>query len=228
MENDVSLIGILTMASLAPFLIACGTCFIKISIVFVMVRNALGLQQIPSNMTLNGIALVISVFIMMPVVKEGYAYYLGNKDSLTSVSAYEEFFDNGFTDYKTYLERYSDPDLVAFFEKAKVARMHLQEETPAESIDIVPEGEEPKHSLLTLLPAYALSEIKDAFKIGFYIYLPFVVIDMLVSSILLTLGMMMMSPVTISVPIKLLLFVVLDGWTLISKGLIEQYLYLGG
>ncbi|MFZ4215477.1 EscR/YscR/HrcR family type III secretion system export apparatus protein, partial [Pantoea endophytica] len=82
-------------------------------------------------------------------------------------------------------------------------------------------------SLFSLLPAYALSEIKDAFRIGFYIYLPFVVIDLLISSVLLTLGMMMMSPVTISVPVKLLLFVVMDGWGLISTGLIEQYLSLG-
>ena len=78
-------------------------------------------------------------------------------------------------------------------------------------------------SLFALLPAYALSEIEDAFRIGFYLYLPFVVIDLVVSSILLALGMMMMSPVTISIPIKLLLFVAMDGWTLLSRGLIEQY-----
>jgi type III secretion protein R len=81
-------------------------------------------------------------------------------------------------------------------------------------------------TLFSLLPAYALSEIKSAFEIGFYIYLPFVVIDLIISSILLALGMMMMSPVTISVPVKLILFVAIDGWSLISKGLIMQYLEL--
>jgi type III secretory pathway component EscR len=89
------------------------------------------------------------------------------------------------------------------------------------------EQDEPqKLSILSLLPAYALSEIKNAFKIGFYLYLPFVVIDLLISCILLALGMMMMSPVTISVPIKLVLFVVMDGWTILSKGLVLQYMDL--
>lgn len=224
MENDISLISVLALASLAPFLIACGTCYIKFSIVFVMIRNAIGLQQIPSNITLNGIAFIISVFVMMPVMKEGYNYYQNNHVDASSAEEIETFIDNGFSGYRNYLERYTDPDLAKFFERLQKSRGESGEREDLEYQD----DDEVRLSILSLIPAYALSEIKDAFKIGFYIYLPFVVIDLLVSSILLTLGMMMMSPVTISVPIKLLLFVVMDGWTLISKGLIEQYITLSG
>ena len=215
MENDISLIALLSFSTLLPFLIACGTCYIKFSIVFVMVRNALGLQQIPSNMTLNAIALLLSVVVMAPVVKQGYDVYQQENVDYRNVESVIGFMNDGLGSYRGYLKKYSDKDLVQFFDKA-------QRKSDAENIEEV--DEEP--SLLALLPAYALSEIKSAFKIGFYLYLPFVVIDLIISSVLLALGMMMMSPVTISVPIKLLLFVMLDGWTLLSKGLINQYLDL--
>lgn len=215
--NDISLIAILAFSTLLPFLIACGTCYIKFSIVFVMVRNALGLQQIPSNMTLNGIALVLSFFVMMPVVKNGYEQYQLSEMDSSNVGSVAYFIENGLDSYRNYLEKYSDPELTNFFERVQLQR-------DEDNHGAVEEIEKP--SMLSLLPAYALSEIKSAFKIGFYLYLPFVVIDLLVSSILLALGMMMMSPVTISVPIKLVLFVVLDGWTLLSKGLVLQYIDL--
>lgn len=219
MTNDISLIAVLAFSTLLPFLIASGTCFIKFSIVFVMVRNALGLQQVPSNMTLNGIALLLSIFVMMPVVKQGYDYAQEEQVSFTSVTALSSFVDNGLDSYRDYLSKYSDPELVSFFEKAQGARSEKDAEIPQ-----LNDVERP--SILALLPAYALSEIKSAFKIGFYLYLPFVVVDLVISSILLALGMMMMSPVTISTPIKLVLFVALDGWTLLSKGLVLQYLDL--
>jgi type III secretion protein R len=215
--SDISLIALLAFSTLLPFLIACGTCYIKFSIVFVMVRNALGLQQIPSNMTLNGVALILAFFVMMPVVKDGYQQYQlenVNGEDLNSITNYVE---HGLDSYRSYLTKYSDPALTKFFEQAQYHR-------DQDNTDTAVDEEQP--SMLALLPAYALSEIKSAFKIGFYLYLPFVVIDLLVSSILLALGMMMMSPVTISVPIKLVLFVVLDGWTLLSKGLVMQYLDL--
>lgn len=219
MANDISLIALLAFSTLLPFLIASGTCFVKFSIVFVMVRNALGLQQVPSNMTLNGIALLLSMFVMMPVAKQAYDYAQEEQISFTSVSALSNFVDNGLDSYRDYLRKYADPELVRFFEKAQTAR----DENEA---TLRPQEEMERPSILALLPAYALSEIKSAFKIGFYLYLPFVVVDLVISSILLTLGMMMMSPVTISTPIKLVLFVALDGWTLLSRGLVLQYLDL--
>lgn len=215
--NDVSMIGLLAVASLLPFLIAAGTCYIKFSIVFVIVRNALGLQQVPSNMTLNAVALMLAIFVMSPVVQQGYDYYKDNQVEFTSIEAVVAFADNGLGSYRDYLIRYTDPELAQFFERAQLAREG--QEAPDHEVE-----QELEPSLFALLPAYALSEIKAAFKIGFYLYLPFVIVDLVISSILLALGMMMMSPVIISVPIKLVLFVALDGWSLLSTGLIGQYL----
>lgn len=213
------MIGLLAVASLLPFLIAAGTCYIKFSIVFVIVRNALGLQQVPSNMTLNAVALLLAMFVMSPVVHQGYDYYKENHVQFTSIDAVVEFLDNGLGSYREYLIKYTDPDLAQFFERAQIARA----DPKASDVE---SDEKLEPSLFALLPAYALSEIKAAFKIGFYLYLPFVIVDLVVSSILLALGMMMMSPVIISVPIKLVLFVALDGWSLLSTGLVGQYLSL--
>ncbi len=216
MTSDIGLIGALSFLSLLPFLIASGTCYIKFSIVFVMVRNALGLQQVPSNMTLNGVALLLALFVMAPVARDAYQSFNEQSVEMSNPESVMNFLETGLDGYKAYLQRYTDPELAQFFEKAQSQRN--------EDNNVDDEFSTP--SMLALLPAYALSEIKNAFKIGFYLYLPFVVVDLLISSILLALGMMMMSPITISVPIKLILFVVLDGWTLLSKGLILQYIDL--
>ncbi|WP_410012230.1 EscR/YscR/HrcR family type III secretion system export apparatus protein [Sodalis sp. C49] len=217
MPNEIGIIASLAFLSLLPFLIAAGTCYVKFSIVFVIVRNALGLQQVPSNMTLNGVALILAMFVMSPVARDAYNAFTEEKVQFNSVETVVDFVENGMSGYKAYLQKYADPDLAQFFEKAQSRQGR---DDPSY------EDEETTPSMLALLPAYALSEIKNAFKIGFYLYLPFVVVDLLISSILLSLGMMMMSPITISVPIKLILFVVLDGWTLLSKGLILQYIDL--
>lgn len=219
--NDVSMIGLLAFASLMPFVVAAGTCYLKFSIVFVIVRNALGLQQVPSNMALNAVALMLALFVMTPVMQQGYDYYRENQIRFDSVQAVVDFADDGLGSYREYLERYTDPELARFFDRAQRAQAAGDEGVVDENLD-----EPPRPSLFALLPAYALSEIKSAFKIGFYLYLPFVVVDLVISSILLALGMMMMSPVIISVPIKLVLFVALDGWSLLSTGLVKQYLSL--
>jgi type III secretion protein R len=216
--NDVSLIALLAFASLLPFLVAAGTCYIKFSIVFVIVRNALGLQQVPSNMALNAIALMLAIFVMTPVVKQGHDYYKTEAVAFTDIGSVVDFAENGLGGYKDYLRKYTDPELALFFERAQAVQDGTDADPPAD--------EELTPSLFSLLPAYALSEIKSAFKIGFYLYLPFVIVDLVISSILLALGMMMMSPVIISVPIKLVLFVALDGWALLSTGLVKQYLTL--
>ncbi|EBG3496993.1 SPI-1 type III secretion system export apparatus protein SpaP [Salmonella enterica] len=220
MGNDISLIALLAFSTLLPFIIASGTCFVKFSIVFVMVRNALGLQQIPSNMTLNGVALLLSMFVMWPIMHDAYVYFEDEDVTFNDISSLSKQVDEGLDGYRDYLIKYSDRELVQFFENAQLKRQY-GEETETVKRD---KDEIEKPSIFALLPAYALSEIKSAFKIGFYLYLPFVVVDLVVSSVLLALGMMMMSPVTISTPIKLVLFVALDGWTLLSKGLILQYM----
>ncbi|PNM27316.1 EscR/YscR/HrcR family type III secretion system export apparatus protein [Yersinia enterocolitica] len=219
MTNSISLIAVLSFFTLLPFIIAAGTCFVKFSIVFVIVRNALGLQQVPSNVTLNGVALLLSLFVMMPVAQDIYTQSQEDHVSFTDVSSIVNFVNTGLDGYRNYLIKYADPELTDFFENIQKNRSisEYSESYKGDNSDI---------SILSLLPAYALSEIKSAFKIGFYIYMPFVVVDLVISSILLTLGMMMMSPITISTPIKLILFVAMDGWTLLSKGLILQYVEL--
>ncbi len=215
--GDIPLLAIVAFSTLLPFVIAAGTCYLKISIVLIMVRNAMGVQQVPSSLTLNGIALLLSLFVMMPVIQDVNQYMRTEKVDFSNVDSVDNFVEGGLGSYKSYLKKYSDPELLNFFESLQQGRS--EEEATAEA-----DTREP--TLFSLLPAYALSEIKSAFEIGFYIYLPFVVIDLIISSILLALGMMMMSPVTISVPVKLILFVAIDGWTLISKGLIMQYMEL--
>jgi len=219
-SNDISLISLLALATLLPFLVAAGTCYLKFSIVFVMVRNAMGLQQVPSNLLLNAVALMMSAFVMLPVGQQVADYQRENPVNFSDSSSVLSFVDNGMDAYRGYLQKYSDPELTHFFEKIQAAR--IEEKQLPYPVD----GD--KVSIFSLLPAYALSEIKSAFKIAFYLYLPFVVIDLVISSILLALGMMMMSPVVVSVPVKLILFVALDGWSLLSQGLILQYVDLRG
>lgn len=217
MNNDISLITLLAFSALLPFIIATGTCYIKFSIVFIMARNALGLQQIPSNIVLNGVALMLSFFVLLPVVKTSYQEFNKVNIDYKDIDSIINSVNSGLGGYKNYLIKYSDKELVSFFDK-------LHQKSDDGNYDQYENANE--SSIISLLPAYALSEIKSAFTIGFYLYLPFVVIDLLISSILLSLGMMMMSPVTISVPIKLILFICLDGWSLLSKGLITQYIEL--
>lgn len=219
MSNDISLIAILALATLLPFVVAAGTCYLKFSIVLVMVRNAMGLQQVPSNLVLNAVALMMAMFVMMPVARHIYAYQVDHPVNFASMQSVNTFVENGLDEYRDYLSRYSDPQLARFFEK-------VQRQRDAQDGLTLQDADEPL-SIFSLLPAYALSEIKSAFKIAFYLYLPFVVIDLVISSILLSLGMMMMSPVVISVPVKLILFVALDGWSQLSQGLILQYVSLG-
>ena len=213
--SDIPLLAIIALSTLLPFIIAAGTCYLKISVVLIMVRNAMGVQQVPSTMALNGIALLLSLFVMMPVIQDVHQYMRTERVDFSNVESMDNFVEGGLGSYKAYLKKYSDPELLKFFESVQQGRS----EDPTAEDDSEP-------TLFSLLPAYALSEIKSAFEIGFYIYLPFVVIDLIISSILLALGMMMMSPVTISVPVKLILFVAIDGWSLISKGLIMQYMEL--
>ncbi|MCW0309582.1 EscR/YscR/HrcR family type III secretion system export apparatus protein [Pantoea ananatis] len=216
LSNDISLIALLSFFTLLPFIIAGGTCFIKFSIVLIMVRNSLGIQQVPSNLTLNGVAIILTGFVMMPIVQNITDYAQSNQVDFNNSQSVSQFLDQGLSSYRDYLVNYSDHDLIRFFNQVQ------QREKQADAV-AVDDQELSSLSLMTLMPAYALSEIQSAFKIAFYLYVPFVVIDMVVSSILLALGMMMMSPVTISIPIKLILFVAMNGWVILTKGLVSQY-----
>ncbi|MGL5314062.1 MAG: EscR/YscR/HrcR family type III secretion system export apparatus protein [Peptostreptococcaceae bacterium] len=209
--SEYELILKLFILGLLPFLIAGGTCFIKFNIVFSLIKNAIGIQQIPTNMTTNAVALMMTLFVMYPVYNGIFKYLNENEVKYEDQQSVDRFLSEGLAGYKNYLIKYSDEKLVLFFENLNKDKEKIEVKS-AESF-----------SFISYMPAYALTEIKSAFEVGFYLYLPFVIIDLVVSNILLALGMMMMSPVTISLPIKLILFVAIDGWSRVSQGLILQY-----
>nr|WP_318383141.1 EscR/YscR/HrcR family type III secretion system export apparatus protein [uncultured Enterobacter sp.] len=217
--NDIALISLLSFATLLPFIIAGGTCFIKFSIVFSLIKNAIGLQQVPSALTLNALALLLAAFVMSPIVTKGYEYYTAEGVDFHNVDSVRSFVDEGLIDYKRYLFKFADKPLLKFFDDIYSQQQKAAGGEARKLEKLAPETS----SLFSLLVAYALSEIKSAFILGFYIYLPFIVVDLVVSNILLALGMMMMSPVTISLPIKLILFVAIDGWSKVATGMVMQY-----
>lgn len=202
-----------------PILISVGTSFAKISIVLSLIRNALGVQQIPSNMTLYGIALILTLYVMKPVIAETYNAYQNyastqkeqpqEQEKLKQISNAISITSKPFM---AFLKKNTRSNEINFFvSTAKVIWPEKYSKTVVEN------------DLLILLPAFAVSEITKAFAIGFLIYLPFIVIDLVISNILLTLGMMMVSPSTISLPFKLLLFVMIDGWSRLMHGLVLTY-----
>ncbi|MFG1989515.1 flagellar type III secretion system pore protein FliP [Actinoplanes sp. NPDC048988] len=196
----------LTILSVAPALLLLCTCFTKIFMVLGITRNALGLTSMPPNQVLAGLALFISLFIMGPTVsamnEQGVQPYL--KGDKTQTQAFEA----GVKPLRDFMWRTTREDEVALLVKLS------GEDRPKNRDDV---------ELTTLIPAFILSELRAAFIIGFVIFIPFLLIDMVVSASLMSLGMMMLPPVTISLPFKLLLFVLVNGWGLILTALVASY-----
>ena len=201
----------LTALSLLPFVAIMVTSFIKISIVLSLVRNALGIQQIPPNMVINGLAVILSIYIMAPVGQEMYDILVkaiekeGNTIQLlkSAVKAKEPL--------RKFLLKHSKRKERLFFVHS--AKELWQNEAA---------GKLKQDDLVVLIPAFTVNELTSAFKIGFLIYLPFVVIDLIISNILLAMGMIMLSPMMISLPFKLLLFVLIDGWSLLIGSVVSS------
>jgi type III secretion protein R len=205
---------------LAPFVLLMVTSFVKISVVLSIVRSALGTQQIPPTQVITGLAIILTVYIMSPV---GQAMF-------KAADAGDVTQNGGLLEAKTVdvviqaasrakeplrdflLKKVTNKDRTLFFSLA------LKLRKPEDRVGIA------EKDFLVLVPAFVVSELKEAFQIGFLLFVPFLVIDMVVANILLALGMQMLSPTTISMPFKLLLFVLVDGWYLIAKGLVVGYL----
>ncbi len=197
----------------APFLIVSATSFVKLAVIFSLVRNALGVQQIPPNMVIYGLALTITIYIMLPVGDRVYRIIEEETAQNAEVSDYLPLASEPLSGF---LEDNADAHHRKFFER-NAARAW------PEDLSLPPQLER----FLILLPAFLITELSEAFEIGFLIYLPFIAIDIVVSNILLALGMMMVSPVTIALPFKLFLFVAADGWTRLVQGLLASYGTLG-
>ncbi len=212
LPDELGLILGLALLALVPFIAVMATSFIKMTVVFSLLRNALGVQQIPPNMAMYGLAIILSLYVMAPV---GFATrdYLRNHDvSLSDSASVERFLDEGMAPYRNFLKRQIQEREHTFFMEST---RQVWPSEYAERLD--------PDSLLILLPAFTVSELTRAFEIGFLIYLPFIAIDLIISNILLAMGMMMVSPMTISLPFKLLLFVLLDGWARLTHGLVISY-----
>ncbi|MBQ4567148.1 MAG: type III secretion system export apparatus subunit SctR [Desulfovibrio sp.] len=211
--NPLYLIGGLALLGLAPFMLMLVSSYVKIVVVTSLVRNALGVQQVPPAMVMNGLAIILTVFIMAPMAMD--TLELLEKQRMSASPTPQELLnvaDKVSPPLRQFLSKNTDPAILkAFMGTAQ----RIWPEKRRESID--------KDNLLILVPAFTITELTRAFQIGFLLYLPFVAIDLIISNILLAMGMMMVSPMTISLPFKLLLFVTLEGWLKISQGLLLSY-----
>lgn len=210
--NPITIVVLLIALSLAPFVILLVSSFVKMVIVMNLVRNALGVQQVPPNMVLNGLAIMLSIYVMFPVVKE--IGILGSNvrlefDSLEKIKSVANTLQ---APIQRFLNKHSSEKHKTFFLKTARKLWPLEDAEKLQSDD-----------LLVLIPAFTVTELTEAFQIGFLLYLPFIAVDLIVSNILLALGMMMVSPMTISLPFKLMLFVIVDGWSRLIHGLVLTY-----
>jgi type III secretion protein R len=213
MTDPLTLIFVLALAALFPFLAVVATSFIKISVVFLLVRNALGVQQIPPNVALNGLALILSGYIMTPTMVETYDLLSAGNYDYATVDGMKAAYEVGKGPLTRFLDMHAaEREKVFFLESARsLWPKKLSDGLTVENIAVV-------------LPAFTVTQLREAFEIGFLLYLPFIAIDLIVSNILLAMGMMMVSPLTISLPFKLFLFVMVDGWSRLILGLVKTYI----
>ncbi|MDD2189644.1 MAG: flagellar type III secretion system pore protein FliP [Eubacteriales bacterium] len=206
--DAVKIIIVLTMISLAPFLLLMMTCFTRIIIVLSFLRNALGLQQTPPNQVLIGLALFITFFIMQPVLTEV------NETALQP-------YNDGLIETEVFLDRAAVPMKEFMLKQTGGEEVELFKSLSADKEAAAMHGADiPLH---IVVPAFITSELKRAFLIGFLLFLPFLIIDLIVSSTLMSMGMIMLPPVMISLPFKIMLFVIVDGWGLLIKTLVMTY-----
>ncbi|MEC4720721.1 type III secretion system export apparatus subunit SctR [Noviherbaspirillum sp. CPCC 100848] len=211
--DPISLGVVLALMALVPLLVMVTTSFLKIAVVMSLLRNALGIQQIPPNLALYALALILSVYIMAPVGMRMYQTVLvAPAASNQSVAGLVSNLQTGVEPLRKFMDRNSRPEQKEFF--YKTARKLWGAEMAADL---------KREDMIVLMPAFMTSELMAAFQIGFLIYLPFIIIDLIVSNILLAMGMMMVSPVTISLPLKLFLFVMVNGWSQLIQGLVYSY-----
>ena len=204
--TSMNLILVLTILVLAPSIVFMMTSFLRLLIVFSFLRQALGTQQMPPSQVMVSLAMILTFFIMEPVMKDSYEQ--GIKPYLAEKITYQEAFEKGVGPFKAFMVRNTrEKDLALFFRIRNLENPKNMEDLP----------------LTVALSGFMISELKTAFEIGFLLYLPFLVIDMVVSSVLMAMGMMMLPPVMISLPFKLLIFVLVDGWNLLVQKLVESF-----
>ncbi len=232
--DPFALIVLFVGMSLLPFVAMIATSYLNIVVVMSLIRNALGIQSIPPNMVINALAMILTFYIMAPVLSESWDIAQTELAARTPPAAAASaapaavampqgtagpyapdpaVLAKASEPFRTWLSHHTPEKQRAFFVRT-AEQLWAKDGEPAE-ID--------HDSFYILIPSFCVGELTKAFQIGFLVYLPFIAIDIIVSNILLAMGMMMVSPVTISLPFKLLLFVMIDGWTLLVQGLIRGY-----
>ena len=205
-ERAIQLIGLITLLSLAPSILVMVTSFTRIVVVLSLLRTAIGLQTAPPNTVMVSLALFLTLFIMHPTLQQSYEQ--GIAPLMAGEIEFAEAFDAGAAPIHEFMRaNVRDRDLELFYDLSETALPDEPEAIP----------------LQLLVPAFMISELRRAFEIGFLLFLPFVVIDMVVASVLMSMGMMMLPPVVISLPFKLIFFVLVDGWYLVAGSLVRSF-----
>ncbi|WP_293329378.1 flagellar type III secretion system pore protein FliP [Parvibaculum sp.] len=205
-DHIVQIVALVTILSLAPSILIMVTSFVRIVVVLSLMRTALGMQQSPPNAVLISLSLFLTAFIMTPTFKA--AYHEGIEPMMNQQIEFGEAFEKTSQPFKTFmLSQVRDQDLQLFVDLSDAGK-------PDKPEDI---------GLQVLVPAFMISELRRSFEIGFLVFLPFIVIDMVVASVLMSMGMMMLPPVIISLPFKLIFFVLVDGWALIAGSLVRSF-----
>lgn len=206
-STPLQIVVLLTLLSFIPALLISMTCFTRLIVVFHFLRQALGTQETPNNQILIGLSLFITLFVMTPTLQE--VYDVAYKPMTEGTMSQSDALEKGLVPLRKYMLKHTrEKDLSLFLRLSKSARPN--------SVDDVP--------TTALIPAFMISELKTAFQIGFVLFLPFLIIDLAVSSVLLSMGMMQLPPVIVSMPLKILLFVMVDGWYLIVTSLVKSVL----
>ena len=216
--NPVNLILLTALLALVPFFLTLVTAYIKVIVVTYLVRNALGVQQVPPTMVLTGLAIILSVFVMAPVGLKTYEAIEAQGTVLESTLSPSQIIE--------VASKASDPLKNFLISNTEENILNGMNDTarriwPTEIYENIE-----KDSFIFVVPSFVISELTKAFQIGFLLYLPFIAIDLIISNILFAMGMMMVSPMTISLPFKLMLFVTLEGWLKLCQGLLYSYTYV--
>lgn len=206
LSTTLQIVILLTVLALAPSILIMVTSFIRLAVVLSFLRHAMGANQMPPNQLLVGLALILTFFIMSPVINQSYTE--GIKPYLEEQIEGEEAYDKAIEPIRKFmLSQTREKDLALFVDISGIEAPETQDDIP----------------LHVLIPGFVISELRTAFQIAFVIFVPFLVIDMVVASVLMSMGMMMLPPIIVSLPFKILLFVLVDGWYLLIKSLVESF-----
>ncbi|QHI99999.1 EscR/YscR/HrcR family type III secretion system export apparatus protein [Xylophilus rhododendri] len=210
--GDIVGLALVTVAlGLLPLFVMSLTSFVKISVVLTLVRNALGVQQVPPTMVINGLALILTVYILMPTLRATFDGFR-NKPADSIAQRAADLLDAAHGPFKDFLAKHAHEREKRYFLKS--------------AADLWPKADAEKlrpDDLMVVAPAFVVSELTEGFRIGFLLYLAFIVVDLVVANVLVAIGLSQASPTNIAIPLKLLLFVVLDGWSVLLHGLVQTY-----